>query len=136
MPADLVAAIAGLGAAAAWGAGDFGGGFASKRLPVTIALLGSNVVGLGGSLAGTLVRGETLPAPAAAAWAATAGVLGVVGLAGLYRAIADGRMGIVAPITGILTAGIPVAVGIATAGLPGPVRLAGFALALLAIVLV
>ena len=45
-------------------------------------------------------------------------------------------MGIVAPITGVLTAAIPVAVGIAMAGLPGPVRLAGFGLAIVAIVLV
>jgi drug/metabolite transporter (DMT)-like permease len=45
-------------------------------------------------------------------------------------------MGIVAPITGVFTAAIPVAVGVATAGLPGPIRLAGFGVALLAIVLV
>ena len=36
----------------------------------------------------------------------------------------------------MLTAAIPVAVGFATAGLPGPVRLAGFGLALVAILLV
>jgi drug/metabolite transporter (DMT)-like permease len=68
--------------------------------------------------------------------AAAAATVGAVGLAGLYRALADGRMGIVAPITGVLAAAIPVLVGIATAGLPGPVRLAGFALAIVAILLV
>ncbi len=136
MPADLLGAVAGLFAAAAWGAGDFGGGFATKRLPVFVALLGSQLVGLAGSAAGMALLGEPLPAPADAAWAAAAALFGVFGLAGLYRALADGRMGIVAPITGVLTAAIPVAVGIATAGLPGPVRLAGFGAALLAIVLV
>lgn len=136
MPADLLAAAAGLFAAAAWGAGDFGGGFATKRLPVFVALLGSHLVGLAGALAGMVVLGEPLPTPVDAAWAAAAALFGALGLAGLYRALADGRMGIVAPITGILTAAIPVAVGIASAGLPGPVRLSGFGVALLAIILV
>jgi drug/metabolite transporter (DMT)-like permease len=45
-------------------------------------------------------------------------------------------MGVVAPITGVLAAAIPVLVGVATEGLPTPVRLAGFGLALLAILLV
>jgi drug/metabolite transporter (DMT)-like permease len=136
VPADLLAAAAGLLAAAFWGAGDFGGGIAAKRLPVFVALLGSQIVGLAGAAAGMILLAEPLPAPVDAAWAAAAAVFGAVGLAGLYRAVADGRMGIVAPITGVLTASIPVAVGIATAGLPGPVRLVGFGVALLAIVLV
>ncbi len=136
MPADLLAAAAGLLAAASWGAGDFGGGFATKRLPAMVVLLGSQVVGLAGAVVGMVLLGESLPAPADAAWAAAAAFFGALGLAGLYRALADGRMGIVAPITGVLTATIPVAVGVATAGLPGPIRLAGFGVALLAIVLV
>jgi len=136
VPADLLAAAAALLAAASWGAGDFGGGIATKRLPVFVALLGSQVVGLAGAAAAAVLLGEPLPSPADAAWAAAAALFGALGLAGLYRALADGRMGIVAPITGVLTAAIPVAVGIAVAGLPGPIRLAGFGLALLAIVLV
>lgn len=136
MPADLLGAAAGLVAAAFWGAGDFGGGIAAKRLPAMVVLLGSQLIGLAGAIAGTVLLGESLPAPADAAWAVSAALFGAFGLAGLYRALADGRMGIVAPITGVLTAAIPVAVGIATAGAPGPVRLAGFGLALLAIVLV
>ena len=136
MPADLLAAAGGLLAAASWGAGDFGGGLATKRLPVFIALLGAQVVGLLGALLAAFLLGETVPAPADAMWAVAAAVFGSLGLAGLYRALADGRMGIVAPITGVLTAAIPVAVGIATAGLPTPVRLAGFGLAIVAIVLV
>ena len=136
MPTDLLGAAAGLLAAGAWGAGDFGGGFATKRLPAMVVVLGSQLVGLAGAAALMILLGESLPAPADAAWAAAAALFGALGLAGLYRALADGQMGIVAPITGVLTAAIPVAVGIATAGLPGPIRLAGFGVALLAIVLV
>jgi drug/metabolite transporter (DMT)-like permease len=136
MPADLLAAAGGMLAAVFWGAGDFGGGIATKRLPVFIALLGVQAVGLAGAMVGVLLLGEPLPVPADAGWAAVAGIFGAVGLAGLYRALADGRMGIVAPITGVLAAAIPVTVGIVTAGAPGPVRLAGFAMGLIAIVLV
>ena len=136
MPADLLGAAAALVAAATWGAGDFGAGMATKRLPAMVVLLGSQLVGLAGAVVGMALLGEPLPAPADAAWAAVAALFGAVGLTALYRALADGRMGIVAPITGLLTAAIPVAIGIATAGAPGPVRAVGFALALLAIVLV
>lgn len=136
MPADLLAATAGLVAAALWGAGDFGGGIAAKRLPVFLALLGATVTGLAGALLLAAIGGESVPAARDAAWAAAAAVFGAIGLAGLYRALADGQMGIVAPITGVLTAAIPVVVGIAAEGFPTPVRLAGFGLALLAILLV
>ncbi len=136
MPADLFAAVAGLSAAAFWGAGDFGGGISARRLPVFVAVLGAQVVGLVGAILAAVVLHEPVPTPTDAAWAAAGAVLGSLGLAGLYRALADGRMGIVAPITGVLTAAIPVAVGIAMAGLPTPVRLGGFALAVVSIVLV
>jgi len=136
VPADLLGAAAGLAAAASWGAGDFGAGIATKRLPAMVVLLGSQLVGLAGALVAMALLGEPLPVPADAAWAAVAALFGAVGLTALYRALADGRMGIVAPITGLLTAAIPVAIGIATAGLPEPVRLVGFGLALVAIVLV
>jgi hypothetical protein len=133
---DLLGAASALGAAAAWGAADFGGGVATKRLPAMVVLLGSHLVGLAGASVAVVVLGESLPAPADAAWAVTAALFGAVGLTALYRALADGRMGIVAPVTGVLTAAIPGAIGIATAGAPVPIRAAGFALALLAIVLV
>jgi drug/metabolite transporter (DMT)-like permease len=45
-------------------------------------------------------------------------------------------MGVVAPISGVLAASIPVALGIVLQGVPRPARLAGMALALVAVVLV
>lgn len=136
MPSDLLASVAGVLAAVSWGSGDYGGGIAAKRLPVFVALLGAQAVGLAGAIAAMLIAGEAPPDRVDAAWAATAAVFGSVGLAALYRALADGRMGIVAPITGVLTAAIPVTIGIATAGAPAPARLAGFGLAIVAILLV
>ena len=42
------------------------------------------------------------------------------GSSGCNWGLAVGRMGVVAPVTGLLAASIPVAVGFVGAGLPGP----------------
>ena len=81
-------------------------------------------------------RGEPVPGPADAAWAGVAGLFGGMGIVALYRGLAMGRMGIVAPVTGVIAPAIPVALGIALAGPPGPVRALGLGLGLVAVVLV
>ncbi len=55
---------------------------------------------------------------------------GAVGLASLYRALAVRQMGIVAPVSAVLAAAIPVLFGVLTEGLPGATALVGFGLAL------
>jgi drug/metabolite transporter (DMT)-like permease len=89
-----------------------------------------------GAFAVAVVRGERLPGAEGAAWALVAGVFGSIGLAALYRGLASGRMAVVAPISGLLAAAIPVALGIAVAGAPGALRIVGFALGLASVVLV
>lgn len=86
-------------------------------------------------LMAVLVR-ESIPAIGALAWGAFAGVIGAFGIAALYRALAIGRMGIVAPVAAVVTGVLPVLVGMVTEGLPDSVQFAGFALALLSIWLV
>ena len=83
-----------------------------------------------------LALGEAMPSPADIAWAGLAGLSGAVGITALYRGLATGRMGVVAPITGVLAASIPVVVGGFLEGPPGPLRSLGIVLALLAVVLV
>jgi drug/metabolite transporter (DMT)-like permease len=77
-----------------------------------------------------------LPSPSDAAWAAAAGLAGGVGITALYQGLASGRMGVVAPATGVIAASVPVLVGIALQGSPGERRLAGILLAFVAVVLV
>ncbi len=77
-----------------------------------------------------------MPPPWEMGWALAAGVFGGVGIMALYHGLATGRMGVVAPISGVLAAAIPVALGIVLQGLPGPARLAGIGLAFVAVVLV
>lgn len=99
-------------------------------------LAAAQAIGAGAALLVVLARGDGLPTLHDLGWAAAAGACGAIGLAALYRGLADGRMGIVAPVTGVLAAAIPVAVGIALAGLPGPLRIVGFGLGIVAVVLV
>jgi drug/metabolite transporter (DMT)-like permease len=65
-----------------------------------------------------------------------AGIFGAFGITVLYRALAIGRMGIVAPVTGVLAAVIPVVAGFITQGVPPPVVIVGIAFAILAVILV
>jgi drug/metabolite transporter (DMT)-like permease len=63
-------------------------------------------------------------------WAAAAGVAGGLSLALFYRALSLGNMGISAPVTAVLSAGIPTIFGIVREGFPGYLPSAGFALGL------
>jgi drug/metabolite transporter (DMT)-like permease len=90
------------------------------------------LVALGLALAGA----ETFPLPTDLAWSVVAGVAGGIGITALYRGLAVGRMGIVAPVTGVIAALIPVSAGIVLEGVPPPLVLAGIALAIVAVVLV
>jgi drug/metabolite transporter (DMT)-like permease len=100
-----------LGASVAWGASDFLGGLASRRLPVVVVLLGAQVVGL--VLAGAVwaLAGPQLPAPEVLALGAAAGIAELLGFACLYRGLAIGEMTAVAPLAA-LTAVLPVAVAV------------------------
>src|SRR4029077_21281535 len=54
----------------------------------------------------------------------------------LYRGLAIGRMGVVAPVTGVVAAIIPVAAGVGAEGLPDALVLVGIGLAIVAVILV
>jgi len=136
MPSDLAGAALGLASAASWGAGDFTGGLASRRSPVLGVLATGQAAGVSAIACLALATGEAWPAGATLAWGAAAGAAGAVGLAALYRGLAIGQMGLVAPVSAVLSAAIPVAAGALSLGVPAPARLAGFAFALAGIWLV
>jgi len=83
-----------------------------------------------------MLRGEPMPSTADVSWSAAGGLAGGIGITALYQGLAVGRMGIVAPITGVMAATIPVGVGVVFQGVPAPIVLVGIALALVAVVLV
>ena len=133
---SLGAVVFGLASALSWGAGDFSGGMASKRAPLLGVILLGHAVGLVLLIGLALLWAEQIPASADMAWGAAAGLAGVLGIAALYRGLAVGRMGLVAPVSAVLTAAIPVVFGTLIEGLPGVLKLAGFALALVGVWLI
>ncbi|MGK2851343.1 MAG: EamA family transporter [Candidatus Limnocylindrales bacterium] len=136
IPAGATTVLFGLGAALAWGAGDFGGGLASRRAPLFGVVLLSQLVGLAIAVGVAVAREEPFPAGRDLLLSLLAGGLGGLGITMLYRGLAVGRMGIVAPVTGVLAALIPVTAGIILEGLPRDIVLAGIVVAILAVVLV
>jgi drug/metabolite transporter (DMT)-like permease len=127
---EFTSILLGLASAATWGVGDFSAGLASRRTSVIIVTLLSQVAGLALLILLALVWAESPPSVSDVGWSSAAGVVGMVGLLALYQAIATGQMGIAAPVTGVLSAALPVAVSLFTQGAPGSVRLMGFVLAL------
>jgi uncharacterized membrane protein len=69
-------------------------------------------------------------------WGAVAGVAGALGLIVFYRAMGDGPMSVVAPITALLTGIVPVVAGLAFGERPSALAWLGVALAVVAIALV
>jgi drug/metabolite transporter (DMT)-like permease len=128
----LTAALLSL-TAAAWGAGDFSGGLASKRADVFRVVAGAHACGLVLMLALAWLSREPYPPLATLGWGVAAGISGAFGIAALYRGLAIGRMGLVAPVASVITAVLPVLVGMKTEGAPDRYQFAGFALALVSI---
>ncbi len=132
----LAASGLSLGAAGIWGGGDYAGGIAAKRANVFRVVAGAHACGLIFMLLLALATREAIPSASSLEWGAVAGAVGAFGLAALYRGLAIGRMGIVAPVAAVVTGILPVLFGMRTEGLPDRIQLAGFALALVSIWLI
>jgi drug/metabolite transporter (DMT)-like permease len=130
-----VAIVLSLLAAAAYGLSDFVGGVYSKRVsPWSVAFVGA-LAGATVVAAFALIDGGD-PQGSDYAWGVLAGVGNGFGTAFLYRGLSSGRMGVVAPVSGVGAALLPVAVGLAAGERPGPIVWAGMLVALPAIWLV
>ncbi|HXG40583.1 MAG TPA: EamA family transporter [Candidatus Limnocylindrales bacterium] len=133
--ADGAVVALGLASAAAWGVADFGGGLATRRgsaFAVTLVVLATGLV-LAAAVG--IVRGEPPPGLGDLGWSVAAGIGAGIGISALYRGLAVGPMGIVAPLTGVTAALVPVLVGVALEGPPGPLVGAGIGAAIGAVVL-
>ncbi len=122
-------------AAASYGLGDFNGGVFAKRGGAWAVALMAQVGGSLLVLVVALIHGGS-PTGTDLAWAALAGVANGFGTAFLYRGLSTGRMGVVAPVSGVGAVLVPVAVGLASGERLGAVVWVGVLLALPAIWLV
>jgi drug/metabolite transporter (DMT)-like permease len=106
-----VTVLLALSGAVFYGLSDFIGGIASRRttawsVALTAALAGGAFV----LVAGLVLDGD--PTGTDLAWGVLAGVGNGFGTAFLYRGLASGRMGVVAPISAVGAALVPVAAGL------------------------
>jgi drug/metabolite transporter (DMT)-like permease len=126
--------LLGLAAAVLYGTGDFLGGLATRKVPVLAVLLLAQTAGV--ILA--LPAAAMWPGPASLAglaWGISAGLIGGVGVIIFYLGLAAGPMSVVAPVAGLVSTVLPVAVALAEGERPGTGVYAGALLCLAAVVL-
>lgn len=118
-----------------YGLSDFAGGFLSRRTSVwSVAVVTQITAMVLIGAAALLMPGR--PTGGELVWGAVAGIGTGIGTAFLYRGLAGGRMGVVAPLSAVGAALLPVAVGLATDERPTALAWAGIAIAFPAIWLV
>ena len=124
-----------LGSAISYGLADFLGGVLARRTTVwAVAVVAQLASAFCTTLVALFSGGQ--PAPADWWWAAVAGVGSGVGTVFLYRGLAAGRMSVVAPLSAVGAAIVPVFVGVVSGERPDTVTWVGVAVAFPAIWLV
>jgi drug/metabolite transporter (DMT)-like permease len=119
-----------------YGAADFLGGLAARRTNTAAVVVVSQFSGMVVLAVMLPLLPDAAPAMRDLIWGAVAGVAIGAGLALLYRALAIGRMVVVAPTTAVCAVVIPVMAAMLLGERPGSRTLVGIALAIVSIVLV
>ncbi len=128
--------LLGLISALTYGTGDFLAGLAGKRVPPVLVTGIVQALGLIAAGVAVLLFPGVGARGGALAWGAVAGVGSAGGTFALYHGLATGRMSVVATLSGLLTAVIPVLVGLAGGDGLSLAAAAGIAIAVPAIALV
>jgi drug/metabolite transporter (DMT)-like permease len=125
-----------LASASIWGAADFLGGIAARRVHHFQVVALSALSGVAMLVVCAIGWREPIPPGASIVWAALAGASGGFGIAMLYRGLSLGNAALVAPTASVVGAVLPVAAGILFDGWPGGWQVAGFSSAIAGIWLV
>jgi len=131
----VLAVVLALGASLSYGVGDFLGGLTARRVHVLTVLALSQAIGALAVGVWAVAAHEPFLGATATCLALGAGVCGAVGLAALYRGMAVGAMGVVAPISSV-AAVIPFAYGVTRGERPSLLQFVGIVLALAGLVFV
>lgn len=131
----MIVVLLAISSAVVYGAGDFCGGAASRRsstlavllvsLPAGLALLLPLAFAFGGAVSWSVLL-----------WGFAAGLAGGIGLVVFYNALAAGPMSVVAPISGLIAAVVPVVTGVIRGERLSALAISGMALCLVAIAFV
>jgi uncharacterized membrane protein len=127
--AQYLPAAYSLTAVGVWGTSDFLGGVGARRVN---AFLFTAIVHLSGLIAcgvAALMSGAPFPALNSVLWSLLAGLFGGFSLVFFYRALAQGNMGLIAPVSAVLSAAIPTILSAFVEGVPAKRQSLGFLLA-------
>lgn len=131
-----MAALLALMSSLSWGVADFMGGLASRRVGSLRVLTVSYPAG------GVLITAAALivipgQLSVASLWiGVAAGAVGAIAMGLLYAALSRGQMGIVSPITAVLSGAVPVVVGLLLGESLSTIAVIGMVVAAAAVVLV
>jgi drug/metabolite transporter (DMT)-like permease len=126
--------LLGLAAGVLYGTGDFLGGLATRRVQVLAVLMLAETAGVIVAVPAAAMS----PGPVrlvGLAWGISAGLVGGLGLIIFYVGLAAGPMSVVAPVSGLVSTILPVAVALTEGERPSAEVYAGALLCLAAIVL-
>ena len=126
--------LLGLTAAVLYGSGDFLGGMATRRAPVLAVLTVANTAAVIAAFAAAVMSPDHANL-AGLAWGISAGLTGGLGLIVFYIGLATGPMSVVAPVSGLISTVLPVAVALAEGERPRAGVYAGALICLAAVVL-
>jgi drug/metabolite transporter (DMT)-like permease len=131
----MLSVIFGITSALVFGAADFFGGLAAKRIPaVRVTALASSAGLLTLLIAYPLIGGRW--SSEAVGLGALSGVAGGIAVSLLYACLAIGPMSILSPLTAVVSAIVPIVIGLATGDQLGTLGFIALGIALLAVVLV
>ena len=130
-----VVVLLSLSAAVTYGLSDFIGGVLTRRASAwAVAVASQAAAGVLAAIYAAMA--PTTPPASALAWGALAGLGSAAGNVLIYRGLGRGRMTVVAPVSALAAAVLPVVAGIAGGERPGLIPLIGVAAALPAVWLV
>jgi drug/metabolite transporter (DMT)-like permease len=124
-----MAVVLALVSALAYGLSDFVGGLVARRTSAwSVAVVGSLTAAICTAAVAAFVPGD--PGAGHFAWALLAGLGSGAGAGFLYRGFAAGRMGVVAPVSAVGAAMVPLLVGVLAGERPAVLAWVGIAAAL------
>ena len=129
-----MAILLALAASIGWGTSDFIGGTVSRRMPPQTLLLLATASMLPVLTVVAVVSGDLRFGDQVLIGGVVAGLGGGLGIVALYRGLASGTMGVVAPISSTAVI-VPVIVGVASGDELGILRAGGIVAAIVGVVL-
>ncbi|MBP1908338.1 DMT family transporter [Methanolobus bombayensis] len=133
IPVETLAIFFGLTSALSWGAGDFVGGYATRKTGAYYVVLGTQIMGIITFPILAFVFSESLPPLKDLMWGGLGGFFAATGLIVFYIGMARGKMSIVATLAAVISIIIPVIYSVLNEGIPSIIKVIGFIFALIGI---